>query len=141
LLEHLRRRAGVHRANLHDRRRDLGILRDRKDPHRRDAGERDEEGDDDREDRAVDEEAGEHYFFPSPFGDGAPVFAGAAAPPAGGPPADAAGSPTCTGAPGKKIFASPSTITWSPGCSPEVMIQSVPVQSPTVIGFGIALLS
>jgi len=63
------------------------------------------------------------------FGGGppfAPLFGGAPGAPGGG----AFGSPTCTGAPGKKIFARPSTITLSPGCRPSLMIQSLPVQSP-----------
>src|SRR5688572_10388225 len=75
----------------------------------------------------------EHYFF-----GGGPPFA---SPFGGAPGGGAFGSPTCTGAPGKKIFARPSTITLSPGARPDVMIQSLPVHSPTVTGRGIALLS
>jgi hypothetical protein len=54
------------------------------------------------------------YLFFS--GDWIPAFAGTAALAPGVPPGDSAAR---TGAPGKKIFASPSTITLSPAASPR----------------------
>src|SRR5688572_18023757 len=58
----------------------------------------------------------------------------------GDPGGGAFGSPTCTVAPGK-TFINPSTMTLSPAARPEVTTQSSPTHSPTVMGFGTALLS
>ncbi len=73
-------------------------------------GEHEEHGDDGREYRPVDEEAGEHEVALR-LGRGPRLVGGGRLRAAGGAPA------SLIGAPGRS-FATPSTITWSPGFNP-----------------------
>ena len=101
--------AGIVRRQRHLRRHDVGKLRDGNGEDRQQARERDDDGDDEGEARTVDEDRGDHLAAPA-----SPVT-----------------SLALTTWPGR-TFWMPSTITFSPACSPEAMAISVLTASAVV---------